>query len=83
MNPMSSHKREDRSHKRKDKPDHKSSKFKESNSNKHHPNLGKAPAKKQRNAKTNASEPAKNAQAQAPQARNAKGPKCSRCVALV
>jgi hypothetical protein len=40
---------------------HNESKFKESD-NKHHPNLGKAPAKKQRNAKTNASQPVKNAQ---------------------
>ena len=55
---------------------HEDCKFKES-SGKIHPNLGKAPAKKQRNAKTNASQPVKNAQA--PQAKDANGPKCYIC----
>jgi hypothetical protein len=41
---------------------HDERKFKESSS-KHHTNLGQAPAKKQRNAKTNASQPVKNVQA--------------------
>ena len=40
---------------------HSECKFKESNSTTKHPNLGSAPAKKQRNAKTNSSQPAKNA----------------------
>ena len=39
--------------------------------------LGKAPAKKQRNSKTNSSQPAKNAQA--PKALNANGAKCYIC----
>ena len=55
---------------------HEDCKFKES-SGKNHPNLGKAPAKKQRNAKTNSSQPVKNAQA--PQAKDANGPKCYVC----
>ena len=40
---------------------HSECKFKESTSTTKHPNLGNAPAKKQRNAKTNASQPVKNA----------------------
>jgi hypothetical protein len=55
---------------------HDECKFKESSS-KNHPNLGKAPAKKQCNAKTNASQPIKNAQV--PQAKDANGPKCYIC----
>ncbi len=51
---------------------HDECKFKESEANKH-PNVGKAPPKKQRNAKTNASQPAKNAHE--PYAK-ADGPKC-------
>jgi hypothetical protein len=49
---------------------HSECKFKESDTPKHS-NLGKAPAKKQRNSKTNSSQPAKNAQA--PKALNANG----------
>jgi hypothetical protein len=55
---------------------HDECKFKESD-NKCHPNLGKAPAKKQRNAKTNVSQSVKNAHAS--QARDANGPKCYIC----
>jgi hypothetical protein len=40
---------------------HDECRFKESDSTTKHPNLGNAPAKKQRNAKTNSSQPAKNA----------------------
>ncbi len=40
---------------------HSECRFKESDSTTKHPNLGNAPAKKQRSAKTNASQPAKNA----------------------
>ncbi len=40
---------------------HNECRFKESDSTTKHPNLGNAPAKKQRNAKTNSSQPAKNA----------------------
>ena len=55
---------------------HNECKFKESDTPKHK-NLGNAPAKKQRNAKTNSSQPAKNAQA--PKAPNANGAKCYIC----
>jgi hypothetical protein len=55
---------------------HDECKFKESEATKH-PNVGKAPPKKQRNAKTNSSQqPAKNAHA--PNAK-ADGPKCYTC----
>jgi hypothetical protein len=54
---------------------HDECKFKESESIKH-PNFGKAPPKKQRNAKTNSSQPAKNAHV--PYAK-ADGPKCYTC----
>jgi hypothetical protein len=40
---------------------HDECRFKESDSATEHPNLGNAPAKKQRNAKTNSSQPTKNA----------------------
>ncbi len=40
---------------------HDECRFKESDTSAKHPNLGNAPAKKQRNAKTNSSQPAKNA----------------------
>ena len=55
---------------------HNECKFKESDATKHK-NLGNAPAKKQRNAKTNSSQPTKNAQA--PKAPNANGAKCYIC----
>ena len=55
---------------------HNECKFKESDATKHK-NLGNAPAKKQRNAKTNSSQPTKNAQA--PKAQNANGAKCYIC----
>lgn len=55
---------------------HNKCKFKESDTPKHK-NLGNAPAKKQRNAKTNSSQPTKNAQA--PKAPNANGAKCYIC----
>ena len=55
---------------------HNECKFKESDTPKHK-NLGNAPAKKQRNAKTNSSQPTKNAQA--PKAPNANGAKCYIC----
>ena len=55
---------------------HNECKFKESDATKHK-NLGNAPAKKQRNAKTTSSQPTKNAQA--PKAPNANGAKCYIC----
>ncbi len=55
---------------------HSECKFKESDTPRHL-NLGKAPAKKQRNSKTNSSQPTKNAQA--PKAPNANGAKCYIC----
>ena len=55
---------------------HNECKFKEPDATKHK-NLGNAPAKKQRNAKTNSSQPTKNAQA--PKAPNANGAKCYIC----
>lgn len=54
---------------------HDDCKFKESENTKF-TNLGKAPAKKQRNAKTNSSQPTKHAQ---PLAKNANGAKCYTC----
>ena len=55
---------------------HSECKFKESDTPKH-PNLGKAPANKQRNSKTNSSQPTKNAQAS--KGLNANGAKCYIC----
>ncbi len=62
---------------------HSDCKFKESDTNKkesdtkNHPNLGKAPAKKQRNTKTNASRPEKHATT--PQAKGFGGTRCYIC----
>ncbi len=62
---------------------HSDSKFKESDTRKKesdtktHRNLGKAPAKKQRNTKTNASRPEKHVNT--PQAKEPGGPRCYIC----
>ena len=62
---------------------HSDCKFKESDPNKkesdtkHHPNLGKAPAKKQRNTKTNASRPEKHSST--PPTKGSGGTRCYIC----
>jgi hypothetical protein len=56
---------------------HDECKFKESEPTKH-PNVGKAPPKKQRNAKTNASQPAKNAHAPSAKAEKRKCYTCGK-----